>query len=212
MRILCNQQRTPEWFAARKGVISASEARCALMSRGTKGRRLYVEQLADDLEGIPDFGDEETPPWFLAGAFYESYALGWYQFTYDVDVEETGFIVHDDYAWIGCSPDGLVGDDGLIEIKYRKSLRTFKEHASVTRRPAAWAQMQTQMFVTGRQWCDYVNYWRSDDDEREKGHVQRVYRDDAYIDNTLLPAFIGLWEEVQDELERRKLQKRATAL
>lgn len=211
MRILCKEQRTPEWFAAKKGVISASEAKTVLMGKSTKGRRLYVERLADDLEGIPNFEDEESPPWFIDGIYYESWARGWYQFKYDVDVEETGFAVHDDYQWIGCSPDGLVGEHGLIEIKYRKSLTTFKKHASINNRPADFPQMQMQMFVTDRLWCDYINYWRSDDQELEQGHVQRIYRDQSYIDNTLLPACVVLWNEVQRELKRRLLQKRVTA-
>lgn len=209
VKIIAEAQHTPEWFAARRGRITASEAHKALMGRHTKGRRLYVEKLADDLEDIPDFDDEDVKPWYTDGIYYESWARGWYSFRHDVDVTEVGFIVHDEYDWIGCSPDGLIGDSGGLEIKYRKSLRTFSQHATRGMPPSSYPQMQCSMLVTGRDWWDYCNYWRSDDHDKEKGHVQRVHRDQAYIDNTLLPAFLGLWQDVYAEVETRKLQRQA---
>jgi hypothetical protein len=204
MRVLCAEQYTPEWNAARRGKITASGAQFALAKRGGKGRRLYIEQICNDLEGIPDFADEETPPWFLDGHYYESWARGWYSWTRDVDVREIGFAVHDDYEWIGCSPDGLLDPDGGLEIKYRKFLHTYQKHAAAGNVKPVYPQVQTSMFVCGRKWWDYQNYWRSDDHEVEKGHVQRIERDDAYIENTLLPAFVGLWSEVQDLLEEHR--------
>lgn len=212
MKVLCTEQRTPEWFKAKRGCISASDAHVCLMGKATKTRRLYVEKIADDLEGIPDFEPHDIKPWFVDGVYYESFAIGWYQYTHDVDVEQTGFVVHDDYNWIGCSPDGLVRKDGLVEAKYRKFLHTFDHHAKVGVTKAVMPQIQTQLFVTDRQWCDYLNYWRDDTNELEKGHVQRVYRDQAYIDNTLLPAFISFWCDVRDELARRHLQRQNAAM
>ena len=207
VKILCDTQRSDEWFAAKRSRISASDARYCLSRKGTKGRRLYVEKIADDLEGLPDFDDHDVKPWFVNGVYYESWARGWYSFQKDVDVIETGFVVHDDYDWIGCSPDGLVGEGGLVEIKYRSFLHTFEQHAQTGKLASVNPQLQTQMFVCNRQWCDYVNYWRSDDHELERGHIQRVHRDQAYIDNTLLPAFLTLWQDVRKEVERRKLQR-----
>jgi len=204
MKTLCKEQGTQEWLAAKRGVISASRAQVALMAKHTKGYRRYVEELADDIDGVPNFDEEEPPPWFTDGRYYESWARGWYSFKFDTDVDQTGFIVHDDYSYIGCSPDGLIGDDGLLEIKYRKSLKTFKQHAALRANNTVIAQVQTQLFVTGRQWCDYVNYWRSDDHEIEKGFRERIERDQAYIDNTLLPAFLELYREVKRLVEDRK--------
>ena len=204
MRILCKEQGTPEWHRVKRGVISASNARLALAGKHTKGRKRYIEHLADDQEGLPDFDTEEPPPWFIDGRYYESWARGWYSFTFDVDVDETGFVVHDEYSWIGCSPDGLIGDDGLLEIKYRKTLKTFKEHAALRANKSVIDQVQTQLFVTGRKWCDYVNYWRSDDHDKEKGLRERIEREQAYIDNTLLPAFISLWRDTNRLVESRK--------
>ena len=210
MKTLCTEQNNDAWFEAKRGRISASDARHCLAKRGGKGRNLYIAKIADDLEGLPDFDDKDVKPWFVDGIYYESWARGWYSFNQDVDVEQTGFVVHDDYEWLGCSPDGMVGEDGLVEIKYRSYLHTFEQHAQTGKITAINPQVQTQMFVTGRAWCDYVNYWRSDDQELEKGHVQRVHRDDAYIQNTLLPAFLGLWKDVGEEVERRKQQRKVS--
>jgi len=201
VRILCDEQRTPEWNEARRCKITASSASLALSKRGGKGRQNYIEKLVEDIEGIPDFADEDNPPWFIDGVYYESWARGWYSWTFDKDVRTTGFIIHDEYQWLGCSPDGMLDPDGGLEIKYRKTLKTFKEHAQTGKVAAVMPQVQTTLFITGRRWWDYVNYWRSDDHELEKGHVQRIERDDAYIYNTLLPAFVGLWAEVQDLLD-----------
>lgn len=206
MKILCDQQRSQEWFEAKRGRISASDVHKCMMAPETKGRRYYIEKIADDLEGIPDFDDHDLKPWFADGVYYESWARGWYQFTFDTDVTETGFVVHDDYDWIGCSPDGLIGTDGLIEIKYRSYMHTFKEHAVDGKVKSVNPQVQCQMFVTGRTWCDYVNYWRSDDHELEEGHVQRIYRDDEYIEETMLPAILTFWDDVANEMEQRKRQ------
>ncbi len=204
MNILCKEQGTQEWRDARRGKITASAARLAIGRPGTKGRADYILKLVHDWEGVPDLEDEETPPWFLDGKYFESWARGWYSWQFDAVVKETGFIVHDDYSWLGCSPDGLIGDDGMLEVKFRKSLRTFHEHASIGVNKPVMAQVQTQLFVCDRRWCDYVNYWRSDDHELEKGRCKRIDRDQPYIDNVLLPAFVKIWTEAQALLLSRR--------
>ena len=204
MRVLCKDQNSVAWDEARKGRITASNAKFCLAKPGTKGRRMYIEKLVADLQGIPDFDDEEPAPWFAAGRYYEAWARGWYSWEADVEVTETGFIVHDEYSFIGCSPDGLIGDDGLLEIKYRTYLHTFKQHAAKGANAAVLPQIQTQMFVCDRPWCDYVNYWRDDNEELEQGSIERIHRDDSYINNTLLPAFVKLWGEVQTLLKQRE--------
>lgn len=209
MRVLCEKQGTKEWREARQGKITASVARLALGRPGTKGRANYIEQLANDIAGVPDFAMDEDPPWFADGRYYESWARGWYSWNQSVVVEETGFVVHDEYPWLGCSPDGLVGEDGMIEVKYRKSLRTWYEHKALGANAPVIAQAQTQLLVTGRRWNDYVNYWRSDDHELEKGSIKRIERDQAYIDDQLLPAFLALWRDVGELLTER--QERYTA-
>lgn len=187
MKVICTTQRTPEWYEARRGRITASEIHNVLAGTSTKGYEGYMFRLVLDLEGVPDLSDSQPPPWFLQGVLHEGWVTGWYEWEKNTTVEHTGFVVHPEYDWLGCSPDGLVGDDGLIECKYRTSLSGF--HAA-TRRIRPNKQIQTQLWVTGRQWCDEVNYWRrfNQDDSiaEERGKIHRHYPD---------PLFRGWMEE-----------------
>ena len=111
------------------------------------------------------------------GTLDEPYARNVYRERH-APVEEVGFMVRDfDGYKIGYSPDGLVGDDGLIEIKSREQkiqLKAFLDDAV----PAAnMAQMQTGLLVTGRQWCDYVSY-----SSGMPLYVKRVYPDTRWFD------------------------------
>ncbi len=211
MKIICEAQHTPEWHEAKRTRITASEAQICLMRRTSKTYRSYVHKLADAFDGVPDFEDEDLKPWHADGIYYESWARGWYAWNYDVEVKEVGFVVHEKYDWLGCSPDGVVNEEGLVEIKYRKFLHTFDKHSKVGVTNTVKAQCQTQMLVCGAQWCDYVNYWRSDEHEKEKGHCQRIYRDDAYINNTLLPAFVRTMNDVAAELGQREVYTKQQA-
>jgi len=208
MRVLCDTQRdennqsTDEWLACRRGKITASAIAHVLAREGTDSRESYLLRLTQDLEGVPDLEDDDPKPWFTDGRVYEDWARGWYSWNCNVDVIETGFILHDDYNWIGCSPDGLVGSDGLIEIKYRKTLKTYAKHTTHVAL-GDLKQMQMQLFVTERAWCDYVNYWR-DDDGNEKGHVRRIQRDDDQI-KALVNMCELFWIAVHKLHESRRL-------
>jgi putative phage-type endonuclease len=200
MRILTPDQESDEWHIARKGRITASAIMKVLAGAHTKGRAEYIMNLILDLEGIGDFRD--SAPWFEAGKKYEPYALGWYQVERDVDVKKTGFVLHGEYNWLGCSPDGLVDPDGNIEIKYRKTPETFEASIVKPISPAYFAQMQMQMAVCDRQWCDYLNYWRDESGHREQGHIRRVERDDGRI-RELTDAAMLFWREVVTTYRQR---------
>lgn len=192
MRILTTTQGTDEWEVARKGRITASSIAHVLAGRGTKSRYEYRMQLCMDLEGIEDFRDSAS--WFEDGRRYEGHARGWYNWNV-AEVQEVGFVLHDDYNWLGASPDGLVGNDGCIEIKYRKTLKTFHD-SNIKNVPRGYlSQMQTQMWVCDRQWCDYVNYWRDEGTQKEQAHVRRIYRDNGRI-RELEEAALIFWGEV----------------
>jgi hypothetical protein len=149
-------------------------------------------QLCLDLEGVEDFRDSAI--WFEDGRRYEGHARGWYDWNV-ATVAETGFVLHDEYNWLGASPDGLVGDDGCIEIKFRKTLRTYHD-SNIKNVPRGYeSQMQTQMWVMDRKWCDYVNYWRDDAAQKEQAHVRRIYRDEGRI-RELEEAALVFWAEV----------------
>jgi hypothetical protein len=218
MKIVCDKQNTPEWEAARMGKITASAIKCVLAKPTTKSYRLYVQELVLDLEGMPREPDDA--PWYEAGRQWESWARGWYSWNKMIDVHETGFIVHDDYEWLGCSPDGLVMSESThlldtgkgiiaptepiygVEIKFRKYLHTFHEHVTKTT-PAAYDQMQASMLVTGLPCWDYVNFWRDDKMDLEQGHVRRIYRDEARINKILERAM-----KCRADVLRRVMQRR----
>lgn len=155
------EQRTPEWFAARCGIVTASVVGQLLTptlkvadndtSRGVT-RALVAERLTGHVEETFVNGD------MMRGIEHEPYARDKYAEHY-APVTEVGFMVADFGGFkIGYSPDGLVGDDGLIEIKCPKAkshLGTILEDAV----PAYYmAQCQAALLVSGRDWCDYISF------------------------------------------------------
>ena len=200
MRILTDTQGTELWEVARKGRLTASAIGKILAGKGTKTRLNYIMDLVLDLEGVMDFRDSGS--WFLAGRQYENHARGWYQWERQTDVQQTGFILHDEYNWIGCSPDGFVETDGNIEIKYRKTLDTFNRSIVKPVPRMYQCQMQTQMWLCEKRWTDYINYWRNDQTGQEQGHIRRIMRDEAWIREIENAAFL-FWQEVIDKYRER---------
>lgn len=158
-------QGSDEWHAARCGLLTASEMKLVLtptlkLANNDKVR-MHVWELAAQRIGTyvePSYiGDDMLRGWddeVLARELYsERFA----------PVEEVGFVTNDEWGFtIGCSPDGLVGDDGLIEIKSRRQkfqVQTIVEEYSHGKIPDEYAlQVQTALLVTGRKWCDFVSY------------------------------------------------------
>lgn len=103
-----------------------------------------------------------------------------YAFHYNVVVEQIAFVPHPTIAGAGASPDGLVGDDGLIEIKCPSTATHLETLLGAPIDDKYIKQMQFQMACTGRQWCDFVSY-----DDRLPDHLQffckRVHRDNVLI-------------------------------
>jgi putative phage-type endonuclease len=179
VRIICTTQGTPEWHAARAGHITASAAWIVLSQDAVKSRAGYRLQLCLDLEGVEDWSSQEPEPWFIHGRQWEAWARGWYAYRTDQDIEQTGFVEHDDHHWLGCSPDGLTPDIAL-EIKCHKSLRQFQIAKSAINRRYA-DQAQVVMLVTGRPACALIHYWRNEDTGEllERGHVHTIPADPA---------------------------------
>lgn len=155
------EQGSDEWIEARRGILTASEVKLIVTptlkkANNDKSRAHLWELLAQRVSGFvePKYVSDDM----LRGSFDESAARDIYGENY-AEVEEAGFIVNDDHGFpLGYSPDGLVGDDGLIEIKSR--LQKFQVEAIVNGEipKQHMLQMQTGLLVTGRKWCDYVQY------------------------------------------------------
>jgi putative phage-type endonuclease len=148
-------QRSKEWHEARKGLVTASAVGAILGLDPYRDRDDVVRQMVRDYHGAERefLGNIATEH----GTFHEYGALVDYQMETGNRAENCGFFARDN--WIGASPDALVGDDGLLEIKCPYRMRAGEgEHRSINEQPHYYAQMQVQMYVTGRQWCDFYQW------------------------------------------------------
>jgi len=193
-------QRTDEWFKARLGKATASNFRKILAKVKTgeaADRRNYRAQLViERLTGHQhDSYSNAAMQW---GTEQEPFARIAYMAQTGNDVQEVGFIEHPDLM-AGASPDGYIGERGLIEIKCPVSathIETLKAGAC----PAEhYAQVQGQLWITGREWCDFVSY-DPRMPERLQLFVTRVARDADYID-TLAKEVKAFLDEVAAEVE-----------
>ncbi len=151
------EQNTPEWFILRAGIPTASMAKSLVTSTGlpSKSMQDYIFTLAADMHAGKPLDQWEGNQYTEMGIEREADARIAYEQEKGVWVEDVGFVTHNRY---GCSPDGLVGDDGLIEIKCLKASNHIKMMVkkSVT---SYIAQVQMQLLVTGRSWCDLTFYY-----------------------------------------------------
>lgn len=175
------EQRTDEWYAARLGRATASrfsDVIAKTRSGYSASRKNYAAELTTErLTGKQ--ADTFTTAAMQWGVDYEPVARVQYELESGNEVEETGFWLHDDLM-AGASPDGLIGTDGLLEIKCPNSA-THIETLQLKKLPWQYqAQVQGQMWIIGRQWCDFVSF-----DPRLPENAQmiviRVERDDIYI-------------------------------
>lgn len=175
-------QRTEDWFAARLGHVTASRVADVLAktkSGPSASRANYAAQLVcERLTGTAEQGF--TSAAMQHGIDNEAAARNLYAFDVGQDVIETGFVLHPRIQWAGASPDGLVADDGLVEIKCPNTA-THIETLLTESVPSKYLhQMHWQMACTGRAWCDFVSY-----DPRLPAELRlftrRIDRDDALI-------------------------------
>ena len=176
------QQRTPEWEKTRTGKVTGSKI-ADLLAKTKSGpaasRKNYLAQLVcERLTGQKANGFMSAEMQW--GIDHEAEARELYSaLTYN-DVTEIGFVDHPTIAMAGCSPDGLVGDDGLIEIKCPNTATHIENLLRRDADPKYNPQMQMQMACTGRKWCDFVSF-----DPRLPGDlsifIHRVERDEAFI-------------------------------
>jgi putative phage-type endonuclease len=151
-------QGTPEWLAERAGKVTASMISNVLMKPETAGFRDYQAQLvAEILTGKPQ-GSDYTNAAMQFGTETEPLARSAYEVETGFTVDEVGFCQHPSIEQAGASPDGLVGDYGLVEIKCPK-VATHLGYLIAGVVPAGYKnQMMWQMACTGRDWCDFVSF------------------------------------------------------
>ena len=180
MIIVDCEQGTPEWLAARAGKVTASAISNVLMKSETAGFRDYQAQLvAEILTGKPQ-GSDFTNAAMQFGTETEPLARSAYEAETGFSVDEVGMVIHPTIERSGASPDGLVGNSGLAEIKCPK-VATHLAYLVAGVVPAGYKnQMSWQMACTGRDWCDFVSF-RPDLPENLQLFVVRYQRDPAKI-------------------------------
>lgn len=176
MQVLDCEQGTVEWFSARMGIPTASEF-ATVMASGVKGgesktRRTYMLKLAGEVltgEPMENFSNGHME----RGQIMEEDARRQYAFVRDVEPQRVGFIRNGNK---GCSPDSLIGNDGMLEIK------TALPHILIDRLlrddfpPDHKAQCQGQLWVAEREWVDLAVFWPG-----LPLYTKRAFRDETYI-------------------------------
>lgn len=189
------EQNSLEWFDLRKGKFTASTFKDLFMKTDTQGYKDAIYKVA--YERLTDESPESfSNEWMQRGTELEPEARAWYEFEKQVDVVSGGFFEYN--SWIGASPDGLVGDSGLIEIKCPK-FSTMMDYLIKKELPKTYYyQVHGQLLVTDRQWCDFVAYH-----PKLKPLILRIERN-SEIDKEILEKLFKAIKEVEQIINKLK--------
>lgn len=155
------EQGSDEWLAARCGLVTASVVGKLItpslkVASNDTSRGVLATIAAERITGHVDPIAVTADMW--RGTDDEPLARDKYA-EHNAPVEQVGFMTRDDWGFtLGYSPDGLVGDDGLIEIKSRRPKKHLQTVLADEVPPENMAQIQCGLLVSGRAWCDYVSY------------------------------------------------------
>lgn len=203
--ILECEQRTEEWVQLRCGKVTGSRI-CDVLAEIKKGeaasRKNYrAEIIVETLIGIPV--EQYVSKEMQWGTDTEPFARAAYELEHDASITTVGFATHSMIDRFGASPDGLVGDDGLVEIKCPNTATHLEYLLSGTVPAAYQPQMLAEMACTGRQWCDFVSF-DPRLPKRLQLFVRRFPRDDAKIGEieAKVEEFLDEVDSVLSQLER----------
>lgn len=174
MRCKMELQRTDDWFNSRLGKVTASNVH-KVMSTGEKRNTYLYDLLSERVDGKQESFQSEH---MLRGTELEPEAKAAYSIETGVFIDEVGFIAHPTILNFGASPDGLIGTNGLIEIKCPKLNTHLKTISTNTIKSEYMYQMYTQMACTGRLWCDFVSYYPNINNSI---FIKRIERNDEKI-------------------------------
>lgn len=198
-------QRNDEWYSARLGRVTASRVADVVAKTktgwGASRANYMAELIAERLTGTK--AESYQSKAMERGTELEPEAIALYAFMHDVEVVPVGFVPHPVIEMAGASPDGLVGEDGLVEIKCPNTATHIETLLAGKIDNRYVLQMQWQMACTRRKWCDFVSY-----DPRMPAELQ-IYRERVMYDDDCVAvlardviAFLG---EVDEKVAR--LQK-----
>jgi len=199
------EQRSPEWFAARLGKVTASRISDIIgktQSGYSASRANYMALLiCERLTGAA--AESYSNAAMQHGTDTEPMALSAYEAAQGVLVQAEGFVTHPSIAQSGASPDALVGDSGLLEIKCPNTA-THLDTLLAKKMPSKHRpQVQWQMACTGRHWCDFLSYDPRLPERLQMFVVREVY-DPVYVAGleTEVVKFLGEMESKIKELEK----------
>lgn len=157
--IQCKQGDT-SWLLARLGVVTASEISNLItptgaIRKGEKVETYLYQKLAERVLGLTG---SIPPTWAMdQGSLLETMAIPFLEFSFDWKIERVGFCLSDD-GKVGCSPDGLIGEDGGVEIKCPQATNHVRYLTEGVVPEDYIAQVNFSLYVTGRKWWDFVSY------------------------------------------------------
>lgn len=206
------EQRTESWFSERAGKVTASKIADLMAKTKTgygAGRANYMAQLvAERLTGEPTQGfSNAAMQW---GIDTEPQARAMYEFQTGLTVVQVGFIHHPTIPMSGASPDGLVGDSGLVEIKCPNTATHIETLRGGGIDRKYLLQMHWQMICTERQWCDFVSFDPRLPAEMQM-HIERVNLDTELADEITeeVTKFLAELDEAVTDLRARYQMKAA---
>jgi putative phage-type endonuclease len=144
------EQRSPEWFKQRQGKITGSNVGAILGLHPSRKANDVMRDMVREYHGLPRlFQGNAATEW---GTNMESGAIAEYEMEQGCVVQDVGFCPHPEHDWLGASPDGLIGDDCVFEVKCPFSKRNdeFPEFKQLADMPYYHAQVQIEMYCTGR--------------------------------------------------------------
>jgi len=198
MEIINCEQRSEEWFAARCGIPTASNFDKIISSEGkrSKQRNNYIWKLAGErVTKTPEENSYKNMAMEI-GMEREAEARETYELITGQEVTQVGFCVGIRKYKYGASPDGLIGDDGCLEIKC-PLVSTHISYLIKGVLPATYIpQVQGQLLVTGRKWCDFVSYFPG-----VKPFILRVFPDKLFME-LLIKELLDFCDELENVVKK----------
>jgi len=150
------EQRSPEWFKQRQKKITGSNIGAILgCDPFRKPADVMRAMVRDALGAESEFKGNIATEY---GTKFEPYAQADFEMETGLNVTETGFHVHNELEWLGASPDGLINDDAVLEIKCPYGKRDKNDFKSISEQPHYYAQTQIEMYCTGRKKCHFYQW------------------------------------------------------
>ena len=211
-------QRTDEWHTQRLGRLSGSNAHDMLSRKKpeTKARRNLRVALASERVFGQSAQSDYTNSAMEWGIEQEPHAINAYEAHTFTEVTPVGYVFHNK-RWLGCSPDGFVGEEGVLEVKCPHQMAVHWENLQAIQQgkiPARYLpQLRHNLWLTGREWIDLCSYYPAWSDEEGMGLViARFSREEAKLDEyaTLASDFLEEVKATQTEMETMVMLKRGT--